>query len=430
MNNEIAQTIRDYWEKDLPQTKKRDIEISLGKKFINDIIGPRRAGKTYLMYLTIKKIREKTDKKATIYINFENRKLIPLKDRYFNDIIEFIYAEKLFEHYKTLYLFLDEVQRIDGWERYVRSIYDEFKDKIKIFVSGSSANLLSTEYSKLLTGRHLTTRVTPLSFKEYLVFKNIKTTDKAPTEREESLIKKQLGEYLKTGGFPDVVLGKEKEEILSQLFTDIVSRDVLSRIDIRKEDMVEEFSYYLASNVSKLLSFNKMKNYFTSRGLKISVPTLTNYFWHLKNAFLFFDNLIFSYTIKDQMQYPRKIYCIDNGIANIIGFKTSDNIGSIFENTVANELLRRDVKTYYWKNRQQEEVDFVVTHGTQVKQLIQVCYELENIDTRQREVRSLIKAMEAFRLKEGIIITDKFEGNERVDGKNIVYLPLWRWLLE
>lgn len=430
MNNEITQTIREYWEKDLPQTKKRDIEISLEKKFINDIIGPRRAGKTYLMYLTIKKIREKTDKKATIYINFENRKLIPLKDRYFNDIIEYIYAENLFEHHKTLYLFLDEVQRIDGWERYVRSIYDEFKDKIKIFVSGSSANLLSTEYSKLLTGRHLTTRVTPLSFKEYLIFKNIKTTNKTLTEREESLIKKQLSEYLKTGGFPDVVLGKEKEEILSQLLTDIVSRDVLSRIDIRKEDIVEEFSYYLASNVSKLLSFNKMKNYFTSRGMKISVPTLTNYFWHLKNAFLFFDSIIFSYTIKDQMQYPRKIYCIDNGIANIIGFKTSENIGSIFENTVANELLRRDVKIYYWKNRQQEEVDFVVTHGTQVKQLIQVCYELETMDTKQREVKSLIKAIEAFHLKEGLIITDRFEGRERVDGKNIVYLPLWKWLLE
>ena len=430
MNNEIAQTIREYWAKDLPQTKKRDIELSLEKKFINDIIGPRRAGKTYLMFLTIKKIREKTDKKATIYINFENRKLIPLKDRYFNDIIEFIYAENLFEYYKTLYLFLDEVQRIEGWERYVRSIYDEFKDKIKIFVSGSSANLLSTEYSKLLTGRHLTTRVTPLSFKEYLVFKNIKITNKTPTEREESLIKKQLREYLKTGGFPDVVLGKEKEEILSQLFTDIVSRDVLSRIDIRKEDVVEEFSYYLASSVSKLLSFNKMKNYFTSRGMKISVPTLTNYFWHLKNAFLFFDSLIFSYTIKDQMQYPRKIYCIDNGIANIIGFKASENIGSIFENTVANELLRRDVKIYYWKNRQQEEVDFVVTHGTQVKQLIQVSYELETMDTKQREVKSLTKAMEAFQLKEGLIVTDNFADKEHIDGKNIVYIPLWKWLLE
>ena len=129
------------------------------------------------------------------------------------------------------------------------------------------------------------------------------------------------------------------------------------------------------------------------------------------------------------MQYPRKIYCIDNGIVNVVGFKTSGNIGKIYENTVANELLLRGLKIYYWKNRQQEEVDFVVTHGTQVNQLIQVCYELETMDTRQREVKSLIKAMDAFKLKEGLILTNTFEGREKIDGKNIVYLPLWKWLL-
>ncbi len=430
MNEILGKIIQEYWSKELPKTKDRNIEISLEKNFINDIVGPRRSGKTYLMYLTIKKILKKTDKKATIYINFENRKLLPLRESYFNDIIEFIYAEKLIDKYKIVYLFLDEVQRIDKWEQYVRSIYDEFKDKIKIFVSGSSANLLSTEYSKLLTGRHLTTHVTPLSFKEFLNFNNITIPSKNITEKEEAIIKKKLKEYIKTGGFPDVVLGKEKDDIISQLFTDIVTRDVLSRIDVRKEDIVEEFSYYLASNVSNLLSFNKMKNYFTSRGLKISVPTLTNYFWHLKNAFLFNDSLIYSYTIKDQMQYPRKIYCIDNGIVNVVGFKLSENIGNIYENTVANELIRQDKKIYYWKNRQQEEVDFVVVHGTQVKQLIQVCYNIKNNDTKNREVKSLIKAMNSFKLNEGLIITEGYNSTEKIDHKKIRFKPLWKWLIE
>jgi len=430
MDDVLGKIIQEYWSKELPETKNRDIEISLEKNFINDIVGPRRSGKTYLMYLTIKKILKKTDKKATIYINFENRKLLPLRETYFNDIIEFIYAEKLIDKYKIIYLFLDEVQRIDKWEQYVRSIYDEFKDKIKIFVSGSSANLLSKEYSKLLTGRHLTTHVTPLSFKEFLYFNNIKIPSKSLTEQEESIIKKQLKEYIKNGGFPDVVLGKEKDDIISQLFTDIVTRDVLSRIDIRKEDIVEEFSYYLASNVSNLLSFNKMKNYFTSRGMKISVPTLTNYFWHLKNAFLFKDSLIYSYTIKDQMQYPRKIYCVDNGIVNVVGFKLSENIGNIYENTVANELIRCDKKIFYWKNRQQEEVDFVVVHGTQVRQLIQVCYNIENIDTKKREIKSLLKAMDSFKLNEGLIITEDYDSTELIENKKIVFKPLWKWLIE
>jgi len=430
MKDVLGKIIQEYWSKKLPETKDRNIEISLDKNFINDIVGPRRSGKTYLMYLTIKKILKKTDKKATIYINFENRKLLPLRETYFNDIIEFIYAEKLIEKYNIVYLFLDEVQRIDKWEQYVRSIYDEFKEKIKIVVSGSSANLLSKEYSRLLTGRHLTTHVTPLSFREFLNFNNIKNPLKNITEQDESIIKKKLTEYIKNGGFPDVVLGKEKDDIISQLFTDIVTRDVLSRIDVRKEDIVEEFSYYLASNVSNLLSFNKMKNYFTSRGIKISVPTLTNYFWHLKNAFLFDDSLIYSYTIKDQMQYPRKIYCIDNGIVNVVGFKLSENIGNIYENTVANELIRRGKKIYYWKNRQQEEVDFVIVHGTKVNQLIQVCYNLENIDTKNREIKSLLKAMNSFGINEGLIITDNYDSTERIEKKKIKFKPLWRWLIE
>ena len=430
MDEEIIQVIREYWEKGLPQQlHEREIELPLEKNFINDIVGPRRAGKTYLMFLTIKKLREKLDKEATIYINFENRKLMPLKDSYFNDLIKFIYAEELFEKYETVYLFLDEVQRINGWEKYIRSIYDEFKEKIKIFVSGSSANLLSKEYSKLLTGRHLTTQVLPLSFREFLQFQGIEVGNKIQTERAEVKVKKQLTKYLQTGGFPDVVLGEEKEMILSQLFTDIVSRDVLSRTSIRKENIVEEFSYYLASNVSNLLSFNKMRDYFASRGIKVSVPTLLNYFWHLKNAFLFFDSLIFSYTIKDQMQYPRKIYCVDNGIANISGFKTSENLGKLYENTVAIELLRKGFDLYYWKTKQHEEVDFVIKQGTQVTQLIQVCYEMETMDVKQREVKALNKAMETFRIKEGLIITDKIAGEQEFDGMKIVYKPLWEWLM-
>ena len=164
--------------------------------------------------------------------------------------------------------------------------------------------------------------------------------------------------------------------------------------------------------------------------MKISVPTLTNYFWHLKNAFLFNDSLIYSYTIKDQMQYPRKIYCIDNGIANVVGFKLSENIGNLYENTVANELIRRNKKIYYWKNRQQEEVDFIIVHGTQVEQLIQVCYDIENIDTKKREIKSLLKAMTSFKIEEGFIITKEYDSIEVIDDKKIIFKPLWKWLIE
>jgi predicted AAA+ superfamily ATPase len=422
MDDKVEKVIRDYWDSELPEVKERELNPHLKEQLITDIVGPRRAGKTYLMFSIIKNL----PKNLTIYINFENRRLLPLKEQYFNEIVEFIYAEQLFKKNKKVYLFLDEVQRITGWERYVRSIYDEFKGKIKIFVSGSSANLLSQDYARLLTGRHLTCVVLPLSFREFLIFKDLKIEDQIVTEKEESLIKKYLKEYMTHGGFPEVVLGKQKDSILSQLFSDIVSRDILSRAEIRNENIMEELSDYCAANVSNLLSFGKMTRYFTSRGIKISKPTLISYFQYMKNAFLFFDNTIFSYKIKDQMQYPRKIYAIDCGFANLAG---TENLGRICENTVAIELFRRQADTYYWKSRSGEEVDFIIREGKRVRP-VQVCYDPEAYETKEREIKALINCMDEFKVKKAEVITFDYEDEEKIKNKLIHFIPLWKFLLQ
>ncbi|MCK5558972.1 MAG: ATP-binding protein [Thermoplasmata archaeon] len=421
MNNIIDRIIKEYWRSKLPKVKKRNLNPYLDEKLITDIVGPRRAGKTYFMFFIIKDLPIK----STIYLNFENRRLLPLKGDYFNDVIEFIYAEELLNKFNKIHLFLDEIQKINGWESYIRSIYDEFKGKIKIFISGSSSNLLSQDYAKLLTGRHLTTTVLPLSFQEFLAFKGFEINNTHLTEQEEALVKKYLKKYLIYGGFPEVALGKQKDIMLSQLFTDIVSRDILSRADVRNETALEEFSNYIAANVSNLLSFGKMTRYFKSRGIKISTPTLISYFQYMRNAFLFFDNTIFSYKIKDQLQYPRKIYSIDNGIANLAG---TENLGSLCENTVAVELLRRQLNTYYWKSRSGEEVDFIVKKGNKIN-TIQVCYNPEKMDTKERETKALIKCMNEFKLKDGTVITYDYEDEEKIANKKIKYIPLWKFLL-
>ncbi|MBI2044550.1 ATP-binding protein [Candidatus Pacearchaeota archaeon] len=421
----IKEIIEGYWKKDTPKVIDRNIELKEETELINDITGIRRSGKTSLMFLKMSDLIKRVGKNSTIYINFENKKLVPLKQTYFDDIMEFIEEKKLFEKYKKVYLFLDEVQRIENWERFVRSIYDDYKEKLKIFVSGSSAHLLSRDYGKLLTGRHLTTTVFPLSFKEFLNFKNYKNNDKIK-------LKIFLKEYLKYGGFPEVVLSNNKEEIIGQLFNDILSKDVLSRAEIRKEQVLEEFVYYLSSNISNKLSFNKMSNYFKSRGVKISVQTLENYFYFLKEAFLFFDNLIFSYKVKDQLQYNRKIYCIDNGVASLMGFKFSEDLGKLYENAVAVELLRRanlTTKVFYWHDQQQNEVDFVVKDKLKIEQLIQVCYDIDNPDTKKREIKALLKASEELKCKNLLVITKDEEREEKVESKKIRYMPLWKWLL-
>ena len=420
----IKEIIYNYWDSELPEVIERDIKPELKTELIIDIVGVRRSGKTYLMFGIIKKITKKTNKKATLYINFENRKLLPLTPNYFNQVIDFIYQEKLLDKYKKIYLFFDEIQRIKDWERFIRSI------------SGSSANLLSKEYGKLLSGRHLTIPVFPLTFKEFLRFKNFEI--KILSEKRIAQIKRLLEEYLKFGGFPEVVLQrtkKKKEAILNQLFIDILSRDILGRAETRKAQIIEEFSYFLCSNVSNLLSFRKMANYFNSRGIKISVPTLESYFYLTKNAFLFFELLIFSYKVKDQLQYPRKIYCIDNGLVNLIGFKFSQNLGKICENTVAIELLRKSfsqptLKVFYWKNPQNQEVDFVIKKKLKITQLIQVCYNLEDYQTKQRELKSLYKASQELNCNNLLVITWDYEGKEKFKNKTIKFIPLWKWLLQ
>lgn len=426
----IKEIIYEYWEKELPKVIPREDKID-SSDLINDIVGIRRCGKTFLMFSKIEELLKKVDKKSTIYINFENRRLFPLSQKYFNDIIEFIYSEKLLEKGK-IYLFLDEVQKIDGWEKSVRSIYDEFKGKIKIFVSGSNANLLSKDYGALLTGRHLSKTLMPLSFKEFLKFKDF-PTEKVSTEKDRASVKKLLDEYLTFGGFPEIVLSDNKEQILSQLFNDILSRDILNR-NVRKESILEEFASYLAGNISCLLSFNKMTGYFKSRGIKVSVSTLESYFGLIKNSFLFFDNLIFSYKIKDQYQNPRKIYCIDNGIFNFIGFKFSKDYGKMYENAVFLKLKKesfdnRAINVYYWKNILHEEVDFVVKKGLKVRQLVQVCYNIDNLETKKREIKALIKASEELKCNNMVVITRDYEKEEKIDGKKIFFIPLWKWLL-
>ena len=420
--------LEEFWRKELPELKEREINLKLETDLINDIIGPRRAGKTSLMLLQIKKL----GKEKCIYINFESRKLFPLTEEYFNDIIELIYAKELLKKHKKIFLFLDEVQRIKDWEKYIRSIYDEFKGKIKIFISGSSSKLTKSKLSNLLSGRHLSTFVFPLSFKEFLNFKDFELP-KVIIEEDKAKIMEFLKEYINYGGFPEVVLSNSnKEEILETLMLDIINRDVLPNI-VKRKEIVEDFVYFLCSNSGKLLSFNKMAKLFK----ETSVITIEKIFKILKEVFLFFDTQIFSYKVKSQLQYPRKIYCVDSGFINHFGFKFSEDKGRLMENVVAIELLRRfdiDKKTkiFYWREygkQEGREVDFVVKEGLRVKQLIQVTYASAKDEIEQREIKSLLKASELLKCRNLLCITWDWESEEEFKGRKIKFIPLWKWLL-
>jgi predicted AAA+ superfamily ATPase len=426
--------IEEYWRKELPDLNKREIILKVENDLINDITGARRAGKTYLMFYTIKKLLDNgISKEATIYMNFENRKILPLTYEYFNDLIEFIYAKRLFDKYNKIFIFIDEVQRIEGWEKYIRSIYDEFKGKIKIFVSGSTSKLTETKFSSLLTGRHLTTHVYPLSFSEFLSFKGFDHNKELIIEKDKAVVMEYLREYMEFGGFPEVsLIDSGKEEMIQTLFTDIINRDILPKAK-RRGEIIEDLAYFLCTNSGKLTSFSKLTGMLNSMGIKVSVPTFEKYFSAMKDAFLFFDNTIFSYKVKDQLQYPRKIYCVDTGFINFAGFKFSEDIGRLMENLVAVELQRRKSRNpfmdvFYWKDFQSREVDFVVREGIKIRQLIQVTYASVRGDIEKREITGLLRADEELKCGNLLMITWEYEGEEEMKDKKLIYMPMWKWL--
>ncbi len=342
---------------------------------------------------TIRKIR---NSKNTFYINFEDERLINPTVKDLTNLLPTI--QETFDLSESpINLFVDEIQNVDNWEKWARRIAE--KDNIYLFLSGSSSKLTSREISTSLRGRTLTTYIFPLSFKEFLKFHNFEyDTKNIEYSKKRHKIKKFFWDYLEYGGFPEVVLSKEnKSKILREYFSTILARDIIERYEIEKIQALESFMKLLINNFSRLISFSKAENWMKSMGIEITKATLIEYFNYIKSSFSLFDVQLFSHSIKDRLQYPRKIYLIDNGFASVMTDRFSSDRGWFFENLVAVELFKKVVPDpsrdiFYWKNSR-NEVDFLVKRGVEVEKLIQVCSNLTD-ENKKREIKSLLKASE------------------------------------
>ncbi|MEM5811654.1 MAG: ATP-binding protein [Candidatus Aenigmatarchaeota archaeon] len=389
------------------------IKNKIKKDIANIITGIRRCGKSIFAFQLSKK--EKFG-----YVNFEDERLdIPAKE--LNRVLEAIYSIKG----NVDLLILDEIQNIQGWEKFVARVINNKK----VIITGSSARLLSKELATLLTGRHIEYELFPFSFREYLNFKGLSLKEKDFYITENiAKVKNLLEDYLKKGGFPLV------EEFgfifLSENYKDIVERDVIQRFNIKNIRIFKDFSHYLTSNSTNEISYNSLKNIFN-----MSVRTISNWVGYLETAFLFFELERFFPKLKQQILASKKIYCIDNGFINTIAFKLSENRGKMMENLVAVELLRRksywfnNWEIFYFKDYQQNEVDFVIKEGLEIKQLIQVTYASNKDEIDKREIKALIKASELLKCKNLQIITWDYEDESKVNEKTIKCIPLWKWLL-
>lgn len=428
-NIDYKKVVVQWRENPIPKAKFRSVNIDLSSDFIWAIIGPRRAGKTYVCFqLMYDLIAKGTPEDNIFYVNFEDEKILNAEAKDIQGILDALYELYPPKSTAHLYLFLDEIQNVRHWQKWTRRI-QETKKNIKLIVTGSSAKLLSKELSTELRGRVLVKEILPLSFKEFLNWKdqsfNIKTI--AYSHQKEA-IKKYFDLYLQNGGYPAVFLNVPalRDQILQQYFDNMLLNDVVERYKIKDVKKLRILAGTLFESVGRDFSFSKTAVRLKNAGYELGKNTIVSHVHHFEDAYLFFQNIKYEYSLSKQLGSIKKIYCIDNGLLNAVSFKFSDDIGRLLENLVYVELKRRGGSIYYSKDK--FECDFVVSEKNKIISAVQVTSLLSE-ENEHREVGGLAEAMEKFKLKQGIILTLEQKETRKIAQGKIEIVPVWEWLL-
>ncbi|HOZ36062.1 MAG TPA: ATP-binding protein [archaeon] len=390
-----------------------DLKSYINYDSIVVISGVRRCGKSTLLKI----IKTKINPKDYLYCDFSDERLNNLTIADLQLIYE-IFLEK-YESGKK-YFFFDEIQYVNGWEKFVNRLYE--KEEAKIFVTGSNSSLLSSEISSVLTGRNKVIELYPFSFKEYITAKKETIDINNLSTKEGIKLNKYFDDYFNIGGFPHVI-NTNDVQILKEYYTNIIYKDIIVRKKIRQVKEIKEIISFLLNNIGQIISYKKI---IANSEIK-STSTIKNFIDYLNEAYILFTLSKYDKSIRKQIQNPKKSYFIDMGMVRKISVNFSENNGWYLENVVFLELLRRNKEIYYHKK--EKECDFVVKEGTQIKEAIQVSYEM-NQKTETREIKGLINAIKTYNLKEGIIITRDQEETRIVEGYKIKIIPIAKWLLE
>lgn len=421
MNSDsIKYVLRQFIEKPLPKTRARQYVLPTDSGKIIGLAGTRRSGKTFLMFDTMNRLHATgIERERMVYLNFEDDRLYPVEA----DELDLV-LQSLRELYPrssgTVYLFLDEVQNVAGWERWARRLQDT--EDVSIFITGSSSHLLTRDLSTALRGRSITMEIFPLSFYEYLSFRDIEITPYSA--QSESRIRAEINQYLMWGGFPEIVLTEEplRQLIMEEYASLMLYRDVVERFGVRNDKLMRMLLRYCFRNTATLINVSKLHRDFKSMGLSVSKNTVHEYLSHLEDAFLIFMLPKNEESVRKQEHNPKKMHVIDPGlVAAFKGYPERD-IGHKLETAVFLAARRKRKQLYYYSNS--HEIDLCDGDGSM---FMNTCYSLTEESTAKREAEAMKYGQALWPAAEGMLIYHDYTPGILNKTENTI--PAWRYLL-
>lgn len=383
----------------------REVRFPEAPNKIKVAIGVRRAGKSYLIYqYVLRLLREGINKTRILYINFEDDRLLPLDQAKLANLVEEFYSLYPENYEQKCYLFFDEIQNVDDWALVIRRLHDT--KNAEIFLTGSSAKLLSKEIATSLRGRSLAVEVWPYSFQEFIQAKEIEIDTSFYDKKTLDKIKRVFNAYLSEGGFPEVVNFNpdERQQTLQDYLDIVIYRDIIERHNIKSPALVKYMCLSMIHNVAKPFTVNKFFNDVKSQGYVTGKDMLYEYADHIEDAYLAFSIELHDRSIRKVKTNPKKIYAIDPGMARALTLNYESDLGRLFENIVYLDLKRRRCKVNYYLTAERHEIDFIVQTPRGQRKLFQVAWDHSNQNTFNREQRALEEGMKELSI-DGEILT-------------------------
>jgi len=430
MKETIKQLIHEFQEWEIPKPFARQIvipDLPLKLRKAQVFVGMRRTGKTWLMYQQMWSLLGQGWKKSQLlYLNFEDDRLAQFTHNDFQSILDAYYETNPATNGRETAFFFDEIHVIEGWEKFIRRLVDQ--EKMQIYITGSSARMLSREIATNLRGRSWSQEVFPFNFSEFASFNGIQTDSKL-TSKTSAHLRNLAQKYLLLGGFPETLFLPHDyhSALLQNYINTVVYRDVLERYNISNVHAVKTFLLYCLKQLAAPFSITKLYQSLKSQGIAIGKNSLFEYLEYFEDAYALFAVPIYHFSEKVRQVNPKKLYSIDPGIICAYSIKQSFERAAQLENAVFIALRHIYKEIYYYKTENNKEIDFIAIARNGERFCYQVCWDMSDEKTRKRELAAIIEAAAELGLKEATIITEDYQELTTESDITISCIPYWKW---